>query len=675
MGRKIIIFFILMLLLAGLLSPAVLANQSTFYIYSPNQHGMSRTQNAYLPDRNITDFSLNEPQDIFIDIRNELYIADTGNMRVLRYGIETGTVDFVLEHHGFRAPKGLYVTDAGDIYVADSSAATVFRFDRSGELLETFTRPTQPAFADTAFNPAKVAVDNRGGMLIISEGVYNGVIQLSNGGDFLGYFTTNKTTLSLLQVFQDIIYTRTQRERVADRVPTTIANVFIDNEGVVYTTTSGTMVNAMKKHNTAGINMIRSESVSTLHSIWVDGRGIIYTASARGQMHVYTPDGELIYVFSASSDDNDIAGLFDTLSAVAVDNDGHIWGVDSEKGFIQSFRPTEYAENIYSALTLFNEGRYEESKDVWTDILRLNQLSAIAHNGIGKAYIYNHEYDLAMQHFEIAGNREMYSQAYWEVRNQWLQKQIGFYVAAIGITFILLQILLKLDRKKRVRAARDAAGAWIRSIPALHSVLYAFSVSRHPLDCFYEIKKGKSGSIFGASFLYIGLFAAFIYYQVGKGFIFQYQSAVEIDFLSMIIGFFSILFLFILTNYLSSSIQDGKGYVKDIFMVPAYSSLPATLAFITATVMSHVLTQNETVFITFILILGVGWTVINILLGLTEIHDFLFRETLKNVFISFLLMIVVALVLTIFFVMWGQVSQFIIEVAKELWRNLTGWFS
>ena len=632
---------------------------------------MSRTQNAYLPDRNITDLSLNDPQDLFIDGNNDLYIADTGNSRILRYSIHSGAVDFILEYDGFRSPKGVFVTASGDIYVADSAAAAVFRFDNTGVLLETFGRPTQPAFADTAFNPSKLAVDNRGGLFIISEGVYNGVIQLSNGGDFLGYFTTNKTTLTLLQIFQDIIYTRIQRERVADRVPTTIANVFIDNEGVVYTTTSGTMVNAMKKHNTAGINMIRTESLSTLYSIWVDSRGIIYTASARGQMHVYTPDGELIYVFSASSDENDIAGLFDTLSGIAVDNNGYIWGVDSEKGFIQSFRPTEYAENIYTALTLFNEGRYEESKDVWSGILRLNQLSAIAHNGIGKAYIYNHEYEEAMLHFEIAGNRDLYSQAYWEVRNQWLQKHIGTYVAVIGSALILLQIFLKLDRKKRVKGMFGAAGARIKSIPALYNVLYSFNVSRRPIDCYYDIKTGKTGSIFGASFLYICLFAAFIYYQVGKGFIFQYQSVVEIDFLSMVIGFFSILFLFILTNHLSASIQDGKGSLRDIFMVPAYASMPATLAFIAATVLSHVLTQNESVFLLFTLYLGIGWTVVNILLGLTEVHDFMFRETLKNIFISFLLMIVVALVLTIFFVMWGQVTQFIAEVGKEIWRNVT----
>jgi hypothetical protein len=99
----------------------------------------------------------------------------------------------------------------GDIYVADPQAAMVFRFSSDGQLIESFGRPTSASFGDTTYKPMKVAVDNRRNMYILSEGVYNGIIQLSNAGEFLGYFTSNKVRLSFTQMLQDIFYTDEQK--------------------------------------------------------------------------------------------------------------------------------------------------------------------------------------------------------------------------------------------------------------------------------------------------------------------------------------------------------------------------------------------------------------------------------------------------------------------------------
>ena len=43
-------------------------------------------------------------------------------------------------------------------------------------------------------------------------------------------------------------------------------------------------------------------------------------------------------------------------------------------------------------------------------------MSVLAHNGVGKAYYNAEEYSDAMEHFEIAGIRNDYSNAFWEVR-------------------------------------------------------------------------------------------------------------------------------------------------------------------------------------------------------------------------------------------------------------------
>ena len=48
-----------------------------------------------------------------------------------------------------------------------------------------------------AFRPLKIAVDEAGGMYVISKGNTNGIAQFSADGAFLGYFGANSTEISL----------------------------------------------------------------------------------------------------------------------------------------------------------------------------------------------------------------------------------------------------------------------------------------------------------------------------------------------------------------------------------------------------------------------------------------------------------------------------------------------
>jgi tetratricopeptide (TPR) repeat protein len=514
-------------------------------------------------------------------------------------------------------------------------------------------------------------------MFIVSEGVASGVIQLSNNGNFLGFFTTNRTRLTFLQMLQNLIYTRTQLERVADRVPPTIANIFIDTRGIIYTATGGVFEDAIQKHNAAGVNMIESFSPGGwVVAVWVDAQGIIYGVSADGIINVYSPDGGLLFLMPAIGQPwvgvgDDRAGLFHTVSAVAVDSRGYIWGLDSHKGFLQSLAPTSYAQNTYLALSLFNDGEYERSREVWAEVLRLNQMSSLAHSGMGNAFVFDFEYEKALHHFRVAGNRYMYSQSFWEIRNAWLQQYLGTFAAAIAGIFIGVSLFVRLDKKRRVKRAKAYLGAQIKRVPLLYDVLYAFHIARHPVDGFYYMKIKRAGSFTGATILYALLFASFLYYQAGKGFIFQYQTLAEMDLVSLIFGFFALLFMFIFGNYLASSILDGDGRMKDIYMVIGYASIPLILSLTGVTLLTHVFTQNEQVFIVFFLTLGISWTVVNVLLGLTEVHSYFFRETLKSIFATFVLMCVGGLVLMVFSVMWTQVTHFLFNIGGEIWRNVS----
>ncbi len=653
----------------------VSANQATSYTYAADENGYwVRTQDAYLPDKTVTELGLSAPEDLFIDENNILYIADTGNRRIVKYDIARGEVTAELVSDEFTAPRGVYVTEDGDIYVADSGAKAVLIFDADFELKGKLGRPDAPIFADTNYEPKRVAVDGGGNVYLIGEGVYNGVIQLAKTGEFLGYFAVNDADLTFAQRLQQMIFTRAQLANLVDINPTVFTNVFVDRSGIVYTATSGTHKNGMKKHSTNGGNMFKSNvwSYDTLTDLYVDDSGLIYTCSAEGYINIYSKNGEEIFSFGSYVTTVDISGLFTTLPSIAVDRDGNVWAVDGSKGYLQSFKPTEYAQTVYAAMDLYEEGRYDEAMEKWNQVLKLNQMSILAHNGVGKAYLHAEDYEASLEHFKVANNKDFYSQSFWEVRNKWLQKWLGPILIVVIVLLVLKKVIGIIDGKRggHIAAARKQAGEKVKNLPVLKDIIYALKTPRHPMDNYYEIRKYRQGSVLSATVIYALFFLDFMAFKTLKGFIYQNVKVEDMDIGSIVLGFFILLGLFIICNYLVTSINDGDGTFKQIYMIPAYGLMPAMISLLIVTVVSYVLTYNEAFLLTIVLIIGITWSVITIFLGLQTVHDYTFGETVKSILLTVVFMIIVAVIGIIISIMWDSLYSFLASVGKEMIQNV-----
>lgn len=662
----------------------VSASQATSYSYTQDDEGnLVRTQDAYLPDRTITDLGLQNPEDMVIDENNLVYIADTGNARIVVYSLDTEKVVKILnkdsiadaKFSGFKNPKGIYRTKNGELYIADTGAKTVFRFDKNYKYVRQYDRPTAPIFSDTNYEPSKVAVDSGNNLYIVSEGVYNGVIQLANTGEFLGYFTSNKSRLTPQQVFLKLIYTKEQEKNseLLNTLPSTFSNVFVDGEGTAYSTCMGTGDDLLKKHSTNGTNMFNNPIITSdaLTDVTVDDNGIIYTCDTKGYIWIYTMSGEMIFNFGEEAGEKDVSGLFSSLTTIAIDKEGNIWGADSEKGFLQSFTPTEYATTIYRALNEYENGDYEEALEDWSYVLRLNQMSVLAHNGVAKAYYNYEEYDQAMEHFEIAGNREGYSDAFWEVRNKSLQKNLSTALIIIILLIVLKIVIGIIDKKKVIKRKRRELGQKLKKLPVIGEIGYAFKCARHPIDRYYDIRVGKNGSPLTALIIYIVFFGVYMLYQTSKGFIYQYTDVEDMDMGAVVVGFFAILILFIICNYLVTSITDGDGTLKQVFMIPAYGLMPAMFSMLITIGMSYVLTYNEAFILTVIMIIGVAWTVAVIFEGLSTVHDYDFKKMVLSLIITVVFMLIAAIVVLVVIIMWEKLYDFLLTVGKEIIRNVT----
>lgn len=136
MFRKFLIFAVSFLLVFGISAVSVSASENTTYTYTISvDNEWIRTQDAYMPGEVLfSGYGLSQPNDIFV-LGRKLYVADTGNSRIVITDLDTKEKTFMGEGI-LSAPSGIFVKSDGTVYVADGTAKAVFILGADGSVLK-----------------------------------------------------------------------------------------------------------------------------------------------------------------------------------------------------------------------------------------------------------------------------------------------------------------------------------------------------------------------------------------------------------------------------------------------------------------------------------------------------------------------------------------------------------
>lgn len=627
------------------------------------------TQTAYTPLGNLFSYiDIVSPEDIFIDQKGNIYLADSGAKKII-ISNNLGTEIREVGSGELEIPTGVFVDENGHIYVADYGKSKVIVFSQNGEKIKEFGRPESPLFGKTSpYKPQKVAVDKRGNIYIIGEGSNNGIIQLSRNGDFLGYFGVNRTEVSLIGIIRDLISTDEQKARLFMKIPPAPNNIAIDNRGLLYTITKGTTYEVIKKLNIAGQNMFPSDISDdpNLVDITVDANGNIFIINADGKIFEYDSNGNLLFVFGGKDDGSNRLGLFKQPSGIAVDQSGHIYVADKEMGMVQVFEPTEFLSIVHEGLELYKEGLYVESQEYWEKVINLNSSFGLAHTAMGKAYFKQQDYEKALEEYLLAMDVEGYSEAFWEVRNIWLQNHLETILYIIILAVILWKILKFFDQRKNIFNPVRTFWSKCKSYKLVKDLLFLFRFIRHPIDSFYDMKRYGRGSILSATILYIILFVFYLIFRFQTGFIFSTVKGQETNLMIESAVVFVPVISFIIVNYLVSTINDGEGRLRDVYIGTVYSLVPIFIIILPVTLISHALTLNEAFIYEFSLTVMIAWSLTLLFIMIKEVHNFTISETIKNIIITIFGMLILWLVVVIIFVLINEVYNFVYSIFKEV---------
>ncbi len=644
-----------------------------------------------------------DPSDMVVGPDGRIYIVEAGNHRVdvldPHFKFLFSISEFINDQgvpDRLNGPRGCFVTK-DYIYVADTENNRIVVFQLDGTIDHILEQPTAAVFEQNSiYKPVALAVDAAKRIYVVSSTTYQGIIALNDKGEFQGFIGAQKVTYNIIDIIWRSFQTAEQRALSTQYISTEYNNITIDDEGFIYVTTSSIDEAAqrsslrdksstyapVKKLNTAGNDIMARNGFfgpggevnindSPVFSDITGASKIIDVAlgeegtwsiidEKRSKVYTYDSDGNLLFAFG---DKGMQIGNIQSIEAIAY-RGSDLLILDKTANNITLYNRTEYGDILINALRNENNRRYDRAVDDWEAILQRNTNFDTAYVGIGKALYRSGKWTEAMEYFKYAYDVSNYSNAFKMYRQEWVSK----YIIVIPVVVIaVLWGITKFFSYAAVVNKKTALSTKKRTFG--EEILYGFHLIFHPFDGFWDLKHEKRGSIRGAIFYIALAVLTFTYQAIGRSYILNPRASYA-SILVQVTSLLVPLFLWVTGNWCLTTLMDGEGSFKDIFIASSYSLIPIPLLVIPATLLTNVLTQSEMGIYTMIITIAWYWVGILIFFGMMVTHDYTLG---KNVITSLgtivgmaFIMFVMILLSTLVVKMVGFVSSIVTEISYRL---------
>jgi tetratricopeptide (TPR) repeat protein len=656
------------LLAAWLLMTAIIPVQAdspyNTWTWGPG-YGLTMTQDAYSPYTEI-DLPISGAEDLYITPDGAIYIADTGNGQIVKVAGNEVVASYGKDV--LQGPTGIFVDAEGNLYVADAKKNTIVLMDAKGRLINEFGRPSEPLFGrNREFLPKKIAVDARKNLYIISEGSVNGIIQMNTNGNFIGYFGANTASMSLKMILQRLFLTPEQLEQFIKNEAASPSNIAIDHQSMVFTITAGTTrTESIRRFTVSGKNIFWDTFGSTtFRDIAVSENGLVVAVDSNGLIYEYELNGMLLFMFGAKDTGDQRMGTLRNPTGIGRHNE-FLYVLDKEKNALVVYQTTDFARLVHEGVRLYMEGYYLEAKPYFDKVLDYNGAFIMAYQALADAYNQERDFSNALASYRYAEDRYGYSQAFWELRNDILQRYLGNAI----IIFVALSLVQSVGKRleKRYRWL-DPSRRWFRDLQRIKLIddfVFMFRFIKQPADSFYYIKKNMRGSLLFAMILYLWVIVARVLSLYVTGFIFSpFGQPSDVPVENEIATTLLLIVLWNAANYLISTISDGEGRISDVVIGSSYSLFPYALFALPIALISNVLSGNEVFIYTFSLNLMWFWTGLMLFIMVKEVHNYSVSETIRNILLTIFTMALFVLTGYILYVLFNQLFEFINAIIQE----------
>ncbi|MBQ8840326.1 MAG: YIP1 family protein [Clostridia bacterium] len=708
--------FVLIMLFATVVSAAT---PYATYTYSIDGLVLD-SPDAYVPygDGPITsailglDKPLQDPSDIESDAEENIYISDKGNNRIIvtdkhyqvKYIIES-FVNYDGVEDTFKSPVSTFVVDDGDfkgLYVCDKDNKRIVVFDQETGFLKKMFNEPEIEFEDdkSGYSPVSCVVDQHGRIYVVSDKTTKGIIVLTPNGEFINFIGAPKVSVSALEsllqivnpnaasnithvatpyskldldktsrdfVYGTVVYTteddkKNQESAItsknADYAPVRLLNAsgadimqrngFFAPAGEVAVTATGPKT-AINKNAPTGVSAV-VDVASGDDGIWsiIDNK--------RSKVYTYDKNGNLLYIFG---DSGDKFGNITKAQAITYQGD-KIVVLDVTSLSFTVFRRTEYAEKLAQAIRYQNERDFDMAAEAWKEVLAWNNNFDTAYVEMGKALFRDNQPELAQQYFKNAFDTENYAEAFKQTRSNLMKT--WFFPMVILIVAILIGVVYLFKWAGKVNKAAATKGG---KRTFLEEFMFGFHLMFHPFDGYWDLKHEKRGSV-RASIVYIVLtILAFYWQSVGQGYYYNPYNVTSTIFTqasSILIP----LFLWIIANWCFTTLFDGEGSFKDIFIATSYGLFPVPALVVVSTILTNFLVGTEAQITTLIVTVAYVWMAFLIVIGMQVTHDYSMGKNILTVVATLVGMIFIMFIAVLFTSLISKMTSLVTTIISEL---------
>jgi len=662
---------------------------------------------------NIGDFedkkvNFSKPQDLFIDKYDNIYIVDTGNKRVVKMDKNYKTVGiFYGDKKGFNSPEGVFADDDGDMYVADTGNKRIVHIDSKGEFVEEFTNPESENVATgEAFAPSKLVVSPTGYIYVVRG---ENIMIIDGNGQFRGFFGQTNIGFSLVETLLRKFASEDQKSFVTKRLASSFINATLGPDGMIYATSLEREEGELKKMNSIGINIYRKYKTvgnsirnpitdfinkkllktvvagrkfkfgeyfddegyymePIFSDVCVDKDGIVTVIEqVNGKVYQYDQDGNMLVAFGGLGESK---GTFTRASSIAVDSKGNLYVLDRINNNIQVFEPTDFIKLIQQATTRFNQGDYKTSAELWRQVLKTDENYNLAHVGIAKTYYKQEMYKEAMEEAKIAKDRDIYTMAFNEYKYVVMRAHFApILLAALAIiAFVIFVIVMFIKfTKKAFWNFLENKG---RKMKIGEGLLYCGYTVLHPIDTLEGLRYNKKRINMIIPFiLFILAYAVRMFYLL---FVHFPLATIEVNNINPLFEAVKLLIVpltWIPASFAATSIAGGECKMPEITFTSAMSLVPYILVYFPLTFLSHIMSKTQSGWYgVFGVVAYIGMFLI-LFQAMMVMNNYRLGETVKMMFVSAFMMLVVWLVALIVYVLSARVIQFVIGLVNEFRLN------
>lgn len=621
------------------------------------------------------------PADLF-ERDGYLYVLDSGNSRIVKTDIRGSFAKKIIpaesgEEIDLTKATGIYVDAKERMFIADSGNNAVWVLNADGAAEKKITKPDSEYFdKDIEFLPSRVIGDSVGNIYVQSTGIYDGLCIFDSEYQFTGFFGSEKvktTSEILTSYFWKQFMTSEQKESMANYVPSEIYSMDISSEDFIYTITPGASLGTLPyKQNSDSIRCLNPKGSDTLKSdaprnveaaldsdnLYLNFIDVSYSESGyinlldnkHGRIYQYDDNMRLITAFSGMGD---FAGTFSNPCAIESTGE-YILLLDAGKNNITVFEPTLIGTKIHNALSLYNSGNYQESLEPWLEVIEQNPNFQLAYIGIGNALFNEGNYKEAMSYYELAKDTEGYSNAYKEYRVIMMRNNIVWIVLVIVLAVVAIKLFSYLKRKKGLFAYSSAS--------KMSSGYLMWYSARHPFIGFDAIRYNKRRCYPFCVVVFLLLVALGVAEQLFMGKSFGIVNTADTNILTVFLIRLAIVVLFVLSNWALSVLLDGKATVGEICTFSSIALVPYIICGFIRVILSHFLTAQENIFLTLLMLVGIGMGVALMLIGFSVFHEF---ETGKAVLILLLTLVGMLLITVLAFLLYS-LTQNIVDFVRTI---------